>query len=504
MLTPSKLKYSSLTKYSIPEDVPTKKTNGYFLEKIKQREKDLRENQRKLALAKERFAKNVEMLEIEKNRVNACFDDVTDISPKIRTKRHQFQSAFSPGEDDLYQLADEIRQQLIFATRDLEETQQKMQKNNSGFSPVHDTKEIQGKKYIVGQFQKLLNKVNEQVVPKESEVADIENQALIHLQDQQIVEQRKQDSKKQAQYLQKRIKHAQKKLTTLQEQNQKVKECHEITKSSLKEAKETQELLRNKEIELQEMEQALREKRKQNQQLSERIQKLRKTTASLDNERRKISLRSPSQDFDDIETPTQQDVENFKKEVEKAQERLKQALQREETVNADTKAKAEIRNMRELIRVAKEENEKLNRISQMSMMGDQDDLKQQVADKVALVHDLQEQIVADEELEARDLLIRNEQKSVLTIERDVSTRSAELHNLEDEIEIDEIDIVQTEDELRREKQLMLTKLNNNKKMYDVSILQKKALEEMLEDLKKTYDMLVKEKTDNSSTKSSGG
>ena len=508
MLTPSKLKYSSIMKQSIASDPGSKKTNAYFLSKIKQREKDLKENKRKLALAKERFGKNLDMLEVEKNRVNKCFGDVTDISPKIRTKRNPFQSGFSPGEDDLYQLADEIRQQLIFATRDLEESQQKLENsksnNDENLSPIHDSKEIQGKKYLVDQFQRLLDKVNEVVVPRESEVIDAENKAFLVLQDQQIIEQKKLDSQKQAQYLQKKIKHMQKKLTTLQEHNQKVKECHEITKSSLKDARETSEQLKKKEKELNELEQKIREKEKENSQLNERIQDLRKKTESIDNERKKMNV---NREYEEIipsniinESATQQDIDNLKKEVSKAEERLNQALEREEKLNSDNnnnnsnsnKPKSEIEDMRELIKVAKEENEKLKSSSKTNHIDDGDTLKKQVALKVSSVHDIKSTIVPDEDLENRDAMLRDQQKAILDIEKKLASRSAQLHNLQDEIETDEIDIVQTEDELKRERNLYITKINHNKKLYNMYVLQKEAMSETLSDLKKMRETLENE------------
>ena len=227
---------------------------------------------------------------------------------------------------------------------------------------------------------------------------------------------------------------------------------------------------------------------------------------SVDNERKKMNVNREDEEIipSNIinESATQQDIDNLKKEVSKAQDRLNQALEREEKLNSDNnnvnnnnnrnKPKSEIEDMRELIKVAKEENEKLKSSSKTNHIDDGDTLKKQVALKVSSVHDIKSTIVPDEDLENRDAMLRDQQKAILDIEKKLASRSAQLHNLQDEIETDEIDIVQTEDELKRERNLYITKINHNKKLYNMYVLQQEALSETLSDLKKMRETLENE------------
>ena len=475
MLTPSKFRTNS--KQFTPSksgSTSAKKPDAYFYEKIKQRERELRERKRKLALAKERLQKNMELLESERDRILACFSDAAQISPKVK-KQKKSSLVVEPNDEYLYRLAEEIRQQLIFAMRELDELKTKNQKNSQN-------KEIQGSEYIVTSLQELLKKVNDDVFSRENEVIEAEMQVALKKQEEKTNEIRKQDEERRIILLHKKIKHAEKKKAAVFEKNKKAEECVQIAKKTLEDAKLKRDSLDSKETEIENLQKAINEKTKRNEEITEKIKKMQKSTASIDAERRECEKMCTPDTTD--ETPTLQEVENMKREVARAKDKLDASLKRIETLGADVRAKAEIENMTNLLNAALDENKLLNEETQKSTIDDRDGLKQQVAEKFAEINRLQSMILSDDVLETRDLMLRNEQKALLTRERELSERNAELRTREDEIESEEMSVMQTEDDLTREKKLAEMKNNHSNKMLEIYKLQKKAADERYEELMK--------------------
>ncbi|EAY00857.1 hypothetical protein TVAG_207600 [Trichomonas vaginalis G3] len=457
--------------------------DAYFIEKLKQRELDLAMHRKKLEIAKQRHLKNVEIFESERNRVLACYNN-SSVEAFAISKKNVTQADMeniNKNDDYIHQLYNDIHQQFLYSQKELDDAQNNSQQSNADQQSPEDStkaeKDIKGRQYVVEQFHQLLNRIKDEVIPHESAITDLETKAKSNEEELQVLSARKSELDRQLRFTQKKYKNALKWIESKKKEKQRIEDQNKHAKLSLIDELRLQEELNRKEEELKQSEAALQEKVNANDAIVKHIQDLRKSTIDMDTQRR--SNEANLQNTDRKDAPTVTELESLKFEIQKANARADEMEKCIEDMKKDPLSLSKIAELKDKLEKAKAENTQLLETANSISQDDSDELKNKIASKIKEIQQLQSQIISEEDLEARNFKLRNEAKSLFSLERSIMQRTASLNYLEEEIENDESALIQAEDELKREKNLILTKIAHTDKMLDLYTLQKQDADERL-------------------------
>lgn len=484
--TPLKSSKSQSGKSSLSSTSTSTKSvqkDAFFVEKLKQREIDLAMHRKKLEIAKQRHQKNVEIFESERNRIFACYNNAS-VEPFQISKKNVTQADIeniNKNQDYIRQLFNDIHQQYLFSQKELDDAQnysQKVAANDNSLENMNTAeKDVKGRKYIVEQFKQLLDRINNDTIPRESNVFDLEVKANRIDDEYQAVLAQKAEINKNLKNAQRKYKNAMKWQNNVESQNKKIKEENKLAKESLIDELRYQEELNRREEELKNLENSLQEKVASNDVIVKRIQDLRKSTIDMDTQRRSKEANLGSTGHN--EAPTITELESLKFEVERAKYRANELEKMIEDMKFDPNSNSKISELKDQLVEAKIENSQLMETANSISQDDNDELKNKVAAKIREIGKLQSMILNEEVLEARSFKIKNDARALFALERSLMQRTATLNYMEEDIENDESAIIQAEDEIKREKNLILTKIAHVDKMLDLYRLQKQDADERL-------------------------
>ena len=485
--------------YSARTIKPISNSKGLYSLKIEQRRKNLEEERRKLALAKEKLRRDMKSIEEEKNYVLEQDKKLESLETDMsKTEVELEEMSIRPGGSELVQqktllqkTAADLRQQIAIAQEELELAKKKNDDSTMEYhTHVMLQNKIAEKTLRVEKLRDLLNTLNTEVLTRENEVMEMELQAIEH---KELVEKaakqkeellhRQHDAEEEKQKLVASIKAREKQRKNLADQSQETqKQLTEARNYSL-ELQELSNELDQKEHDLQLRTQNLEQlKTDLEKKRAERINAEMKRKEERESMKNTLSSLTPNYDTDIDSFDLERLIEQDQRSLTNRRETLKVERENYEQSYEEKKKKSLVL-LADLRKRLKEAGNEETLESQMKQITETNSkLESEIAEKKRQIEELKKQILSDEEMNQRETDLQNKLKAVILQEKNINNRLTALQTEEDELDNDEDVLLSTREEIESEKKMLKLKMDSSEKMYSIYQQQLSAAQDRLKNL----------------------
>lgn len=432
---------------------------GFFYEKLQQREENLAKEKRKLELAKLKLHSDFEELERQRRILEEEENEISGFNQQMMKDQSQL------GQQSLYlkKMESDLRKQIEIAERELEGMKQ-------GGRDPKSLKEITNQQIRVDKLHELMDLMQNEILTRENEVIQMELDAIDHKKNLEKAEKIKKDLE------QRKIRALNKKkqlleLTSIRTQNiEQMESSFQLAKRRLAEAQNERDRLLSlsKSYDLEEEEMKAKSEDLNRRRL--KIAENKQTRIQLHKEvKEEIAIREKLLAEHPIDPSF--DLEAFQMEVEKGEKDLQESILQFETrhnqaisslqatkdklIDDINSLKSELSKNKSLEELQKELEEAQKSCSESKKIMDE---------KNREIEELKSKILSEDEMNRKNEDYKAELKRILNLERELKTLETRIQNDEDQLEADEDSIKQTRSEIDSERKMLQLNTDASNKM----------------------------------------
>lgn len=435
---------------------------GFFYEKLQQREENLAKEKRKLELAKEKLLADFEQLERQRRSLQEEENEISGFNQQMMKDQSQL------GQQSLYlkKMASDLKKQIEIAEAELEGMKQ-------GGRDAKTLKEIANQQIRVDKLHELMDLMQNEILTRENEVIQME---LAVVERKKTIEKNEKFKKE---LEERKIKALNKKkqlmeLTSIRSQNiQRMESSYIDAKKRLDNAQAERERLKQLSQQYDQEEEDIKNKLEILNQRKLQLEENRQSRIKLHKEvKEELEIREKLLAEHPIDPSF--DLSAFQMEVEKDEKDLQDAILQFETRNNQVVSSLQTRKDKLLDDINALKNELSNNKSLVDLQKELEiaqiqytESKKTMDDKNRELDDLKSQILSDAEFNQKNEDYKNELKRIQNLEKDLKSLEKKIQEDEDQIEADEETAKQARSEIESEKKMFQLKEDASNKMITI-------------------------------------
>ena len=435
---------------------------GFFYEKLQQREENLAKEKRKLELAKEKLLADYEQLERLRRSLQEEENEISGFNQQMMKDQSQL------GQQSLYlkKMESDLRKQIEIAERELEGMKQ-------GSHDAKSLKEIANQQIRVDKLHELMDLMQNEILTRENTVIQMELEVIDRKKNIEKAEKFKKELE------QRKIRALNKKnqlmeLTELRSQNiQQMESSYQSVKKRLMDAQSERDRLlqlsNSYDQEEEDIKAKLEDLNRRRLQVEENRQKRIKLHKEVKEEleiRERLLLEHP--------IDTSFDLAAFQQEVEKDEKDLQESILQFETRHNQAvsslqgkkdKLLDEISSLKKDLSNCKSLDELQKELE--AAQSDCAESKKVMDAKNREIEDLKSKILSEADLKQKDDDYKNEFRRIINLEKELKFLEKRIQDDEDQIEADEETIKNARNEIDSEKKMLHLKEDASNKMINI-------------------------------------